>query len=60
MNPIRIVGSLMGWMCEYCGDVKLGNEWICDDATVNKITQTILLTLLQNQQTISQCMISHR
>lgn len=31
-----IVESLMGWMCEYCGDVKLGNEWICDDAYVQQ------------------------
>lgn len=31
-----IVGNLMGWMCEYCGEVKLGNEWICDDAYVQQ------------------------
>lgn len=31
-----IVENLMGWMCEYCGDVKLGNEWICDDAYVQQ------------------------
>lgn len=27
----NIVGSLMGWMCERCGEVQIGNEWICHD-----------------------------
>lgn len=26
--------SLMGWMCERCGEVKIGNEWICHDPYV--------------------------
>lgn len=26
--------SLLGWMCERCGEVKLGNEWICADPYV--------------------------
>ena len=26
----------MGWMCERCGEVKLGNEWICDDPYVQQ------------------------
>lgn len=26
--------SLLGWMCERCGEVKLGNEWICSDPYV--------------------------
>ena len=21
-------GELMGWMCERCGEVRIGNEWI--------------------------------
>lgn len=28
--------KLMGWMCERCGEVKLGNEWICDDPYVQQ------------------------
>ncbi|MDO4545351.1 MAG: alpha/beta hydrolase [Bacillota bacterium] len=28
--------KLLGWMCERCGDVKLGNEWICDDVYVQQ------------------------
>lgn len=28
------VSMLLGWMCERCGDVKLGNEWICHDELV--------------------------
>ena len=27
-------GNLMGWMNERCGEVKIGNEWICDDPYV--------------------------
>ena len=34
-NP-NIVGSLMGWMCERCGEVQIGNEWICHDPYVQK------------------------
>lgn len=28
--------SLMGWMCERCGDVSIGNEWICADPYVQR------------------------
>ena len=27
-------GDLLGWMCERCGEIKLGNEWICHDVNV--------------------------
>ncbi len=26
--------ELLGWMCERCGEIKLGNEWICADPYV--------------------------
>ena len=26
----------MGWMCERCGEIKLGNEWICSDPYVQE------------------------
>ncbi len=29
-------GHLMGWMGERCGEVTLGNEWICSDPYVQK------------------------
>ena len=32
----NVVGSLMGWMCERCGEVQIGNEWICHDPCVQK------------------------
>lgn len=32
----NIVDSLMGWMCERCGEVQIGNEWICHDPYVQK------------------------
>lgn len=32
----NIVGSLMVWMCERCGEVQIGNEWICHDPYVQK------------------------
>ena len=32
-NP-NVVGSLMGWMCERCGEISIGNEWICHDPYV--------------------------
>ena len=32
-NP-EYTGQLMGWLGERCGDVKLGNEWICADPYV--------------------------
>ena len=28
--------DLMGWMCERCGDVSIGNEWICSDPYVQR------------------------
>ena len=28
------VGTLLGWMGERCGEIKLGNEWICHDEQV--------------------------
>lgn len=30
------VGALLGWMCERCGEVSLGNEWICHDPYVQR------------------------
>ena len=27
-NP-EFAGELMGWMCERCGEISIGNEWIC-------------------------------
>lgn len=30
----NVPGELMGWMCERCGEIKLGNEWICDNVYV--------------------------
>lgn len=30
----NVVGSLMGWMCEHCGEISIGNEWICHDPYV--------------------------
>lgn len=30
----QVVGGLMGWMNERCGEVKIGNEWICSDPFV--------------------------
>lgn len=29
-------GSLLGWMCERCGEVSIGNEWICADPYVQR------------------------
>lgn len=28
--------DLMGWMCERCGEISIGNEWICADPYVQK------------------------
>ena len=28
--------DLLGWMCEYCGDTSIGNEWICSDPYVQR------------------------
>ena len=28
--------ALMGWMCERCDDVTIGNEWICSDPYVQR------------------------
>lgn len=32
----EFAGNLMGWMCERCGDITIGNEWICADPYVQK------------------------
>ncbi|MGN0994496.1 MAG: alpha/beta fold hydrolase [Butyricicoccus sp.] len=31
-----LLGGLLGWMCERCGEVTLGNEWICHDPYVQR------------------------
>lgn len=31
-----LLGNLLGWMCERCGEVSLGNEWICDNVYVQR------------------------
>lgn len=32
----QLAGNLMGWMCERCGDIAIGNEWICADPYVQR------------------------
>ncbi len=32
----ELAGALMGWMCERCGPVSIGNEWICADPYVQR------------------------
>lgn len=32
-NP-EYAGTLLGWMCERCGEIRIGNEWICADPYV--------------------------
>ncbi len=32
----NVPAELMGWMCEYCGEIKLGNEWICHSPYVQQ------------------------
>ena len=32
----EFAGKLMGWMCERCGEISIGNEWICADPYVQK------------------------
>ncbi|MDY5483175.1 MAG: alpha/beta fold hydrolase [Clostridium sp.] len=32
----KYVGDLLGWMCERCGEVSIGNEWICADSYVQR------------------------
>lgn len=32
----QYAGTLMGWMCERCDDVSIGNEWICSDPYVQR------------------------
>lgn len=34
-NP-EFGGALMGWMCERCGEISIGNEWICADPYVQR------------------------
>ena len=33
-SDAECVGILFGWMCERCGEIKIGNEWICADPYV--------------------------
>ena len=32
----EFMAELMGWMCERCGQVSIGNEWICADPYVQQ------------------------
>ncbi len=32
----EFTAELMGWMCERCGQVSIGNEWICADPYVQQ------------------------
>ena len=32
----ELTGALLGWMGERCGEITLGNEWICSDPYVQK------------------------
>lgn len=32
----EFAGKLMGWMCERCGQISIGNEWICAETYVQK------------------------
>lgn len=32
----ELLGQMLGWMCERCGEIRLGNEWICADPYVQK------------------------
>ena len=31
-----LTAKLMGWMCERCGEISIGNEWICADPYVQR------------------------
>ncbi|MBB5183136.1 alpha/beta fold hydrolase [Catenisphaera adipataccumulans] len=33
-TDVQAAGTAMGWMGERCGEIKLGNEWICHDHDV--------------------------
>lgn len=35
-SDAAFTASLMGWMCERCGEVSIGNEWICADPYVQR------------------------
>ncbi len=35
-SDAEYTGALMGWMCERCGQVQIGNEWICADTYVQR------------------------
>lgn len=35
-SDAEFTGALMGWMCERCDDVTIGNEWICSDPYVQR------------------------
>lgn len=32
----KFAAELMGWMCERCGEISIGNEWICADPYVQR------------------------
>ena len=49
----NIVSSLMGWMCERCGEISIGNEWICHDPYVQSDhAQDPLMPLQDPQATV--------
>lgn len=33
---LELTGALLGWMGERCGEISIGNEWICADPYVQK------------------------
>ena len=35
-SDTKFIQMLLGWMFERCGDVKIGNEWVCADPYVQK------------------------
>lgn len=35
-SDASFTASLMGWMCERCGEISIGNEWICSDPYVQR------------------------
>ena len=32
----EVTAELLGWMCERCGEIAIGNEWICADPYVQR------------------------
>lgn len=47
----------MGWMCERCGEIQIGNEWICHDPYVQIDHAQDPLTPSQDPQAIVLFMI---